>query len=384
MRAENYSVARVAQEDHRQSVIPNLDGSGGNWVRTETLDCLYRARKLYTLDSIARYLGLHKNTTARWIEQKKVPQHYLPDLRRILGEGGHDIHNSDSTVKDKDQYYTKPETAEWCYNIFLSVAKKLEVDLTDYCFIEPSAGCGHFYNLLPLKRKIGIDIDSGVRGILKADFLQWTPSKKRRYIVIGNPPFGLRGHLALQFINHAYDFADMVAFVLPQLFASDGKGVPAKRVRGYVLASSVALPANSFSYPDGSSVDIHTLFQVWTKVGTKKVRRRTRKTARSYIKIYSLSNGGTPSSTRNKAMIGHCDVYIPSTCYTGMRAYSSFSELPNQRGYGILIHKKKREIKNLLFAHDWMQSAFASTNSAINMRSSLIEDVVTQGGYYDE
>ena len=188
----------------------------------------------------------------------------------------------------------------------------------------------------------------------------------------------------MQFINHAYGFADMVAFILPQLFASDGKGVPAKRVRGYALASSVALPANSFSYPDGSSGDIHTLFQVWTKVGTEKIRKRKRKTARNYIKIYSLSDGGTPSSTRNKAMIEHCDVYIPSTCYVGMRAYGSFAELPNQRGYGILIHKKKRDIKKLLFAHDWMQSAFASTNSAINMRSSLIEDVVTKGGYCDK
>ena len=373
---------------NRQSVFPSLDDAGRDWTRGEALDCFYRALKFYTLDSIAHRLGLHKNTTARWSEQKKVPQHYLPDLRRMLGEGGHDIHNNDSTVKDKDQYYTKPEAAEWCYDIFLSVAKKLEIDLDDYCFIEPSAGCGYFYDLLPSRRRIGIDIDPSVRGIVKADFLQWTPpkkkSKKSRYIVIGNPPFGLRGHLALQFINHAYDFADMVAFVLPQLFASDGKGVPAKRVRGYTLASSVALPANSFTYPDGSSVDIHTLFQVWTKVGTEKIQKRTRKTARNYIKIYSLSDGGTPSSTRNKAMIGHCDVYVPSTCYTGMRAYSSFAELPNQRGYGILIHKRKREIKKLLFTHDWMQSAFASTNSAINMRSSLIEDVVTQGEYYDK
>ena len=44
----------------------------------------------------------------------------------------------------------------------------------------------------------------------------------------------------------------------------------------------------------------------------------------------------------------------------------------------------RNENKKLLFAHDWLQSAFASTNSAINMRSSLIEDVVTKGGYCDE
>ena len=41
------------------------------------------------------------------------------------------------------------------------------------------------------------------------------PEKINKYVVIGNPPFGLRGQLALKFINHSYDFADYVCFILP-------------------------------------------------------------------------------------------------------------------------------------------------------------------------
>ena len=44
------------------------------------------------------------------------------------------------------------------------------------------------------------------------------PDKKGKYIVIGNPPFGLRGNLALRFMNHSYDFADVIAFILPRIY----------------------------------------------------------------------------------------------------------------------------------------------------------------------
>ena len=61
------------------------------------------------------------------------------------------------------------------------------------------------------------------------------------------------------------------------------------------------------------------------------------------IKIYSLSNGGTASTTRNKKMLNKCDVYLPSTCFgkENMKVYDSFEELPNKRGYGIILLNNK-------------------------------------------
>ena len=95
----------------------------------------------------------------------------------------------------------------------------------------------------------------------------------------------MRGHLALQFINHSVKFADIVAFILPQLFASDGKGVPSivsKRVLEYKLAYSKKIPANSFAYPDKTSISINTIFQVWTKINANKIRNKKQHTCFIY------------------------------------------------------------------------------------------------------
>ncbi|MBI4652748.1 hypothetical protein HY750_00645 [Candidatus Kuenenbacteria bacterium] len=293
--------------------------------------------------------------------------------------------------KLKDQFYTKPQVAEYCLNKFQKVANKLGVNLDEYTFIEPSAGCGSFYQLLPKNRRIGIDIDpkklSGIKneGIIKSDYLDWYPKNtNQKYIVIGNPPFGLRGKLALYFINKSYLYADMVAFILPQLFNSDGKGVAGKRVIGYKLAHNESLPPNSFMYPNGEEIQINTIFQVWTKININKIKIKSQKTCNDFIDVYSLSDGGLPANTRNKDMIGKCDVYLPSTTFSDMRAYNSFYELPHERGYGIVIKRNKKEIKNILCNTNWEKVAFLSTNSALNLRTSLIKDIIIKAGYFDK
>ena len=339
------------------------------------------AAQTYPLPYIAARLGLHSNTVLRWQERGEVPRHYSADLCRLLGKRENPLYK---TAKAKDQFYTKPETVASCWRVFGDVARGLGVDLAAYHFIEPSAGCGGFYDILPPRRRTGIDIDPTAAGIAKHDYLTWSPEKNRRYAVIGNPPFGLRGHLALQFINHSAAFADLVGFILPQLFDSDGKGAPAKRVKGYKLAHSGKIPPDSFATPDGKGIVIHTLFQVWSKINTGRIPAKPPQTCKRFIRVLSISDGGAPSSTRNKAMIGKCDIYLPSTCFGGMRAYQSFEELPHRRGYGVVIHKNKDEIKRLMLAHDWRRTAFRSTNSALNLRSSIITGVAIAAGYCDE
>ena len=356
-------------------------------MKTEQL--FRRALRNFPPRAIAAKLGLNVNTVHRWIEQRRVPESYRGDFTRLLGlqyEGG--------SARDKDQFFTRPEIAARCFQKFCEVAEKLEVDLRDYHFIEPSAGDGGFYRLLPPRRRIGIDVDPQPgktgkplgNGFIKQDYLTWQPKKPGRYAVIGNPPFGLRGHLALQFINHSRKFADLVGFILPQLFASDGKGVPGKRVRDYFLAYTEKLPDDAFVYPDGRAVKVTAIFQVWSQTGANKIQKTkpaNRRTCSEFISVYSLSDGGTPASTRNKNMLYACDIYMPSTCFSGMTLYDNFESLPHRRGYGVVIHKKKKDILRLMKNTDWKKAAFLSTNGALNLRSSLIEKVVTEGGFCD-
>jgi hypothetical protein len=90
--------------------------------------------------------------------------------------------------------------------------------------------------------------------------------------------------------------------------------------------------------------------------------------------VYSLSDGGSVSSTRNKNMIGKCDIYLPSTCFgkENMRLYSSFEELPGKKGYGVVFFKEKDEMISKAKKTDWSSVAFLSTNSAYNLRTSLV------------
>ena len=352
-----------------------------------TEELFQRALKVSPPREIAARLGLHANTVRRWMKRRRVPGSYRGDFLRVLG-----MQYCGGSARDKDQFFTKPEIAEKCFKSFCAVAKNLGADLGAYHFIEPSAGDGGFYRLLPENRRTGIDIDPTANApdgseIIRRDYLTWMPktsAENLRYAVIGNPPFGLRGHLALQFINHSQKFADLVGFILPPLFDSDGKGAAGKRVRGFHLAHTEKLPDGAFAYPDGRAVNVACIFQVWSKIGAEKIRRAHRRTCAEFIKVYSLSDGGTPSSTRNKKMLHACDLYMPSTCFSGMTLYRDFESLPQRRGYGVVIHKRKRDILQLLQKTDWSKAAFTSTNGALNLRASLIEKVVTEGNFYDE
>lgn len=113
------------------------------------------------------------------------------------------------------------------------------------------------------------------------------------------------------------------------------------------------------------------------------------KTCKEFIKIYSLSDGGTSSSTRNKAMLYQCDLYLPSTCFHSlnkpqMKLYYDFEALPHRRGYGIVILKDKARVKKALESINWQEVSFLGTNSSLNLRTSLIEQALIAKGFYDK
>lgn len=349
----------------------------------KTIDLFNEVSQMYSIVAISERLCLHKGTVKRWVENNEVPDAYFFQLNSMLGNK-YDIPVRLLTDIAKDQYYTKPEIAKYCYDKACEVLTDIGYVLDDYHFIEPSCGQGVFFDLLP-QSKTGVDIDPKIEGdnIVTSDYLSFNANTDNN-IVIGNPPFGLRGNLALQFINHSYLFADAVCFILPPLFDSNGKGSPMKRVNGYRLAHTENLPLKSFIYPNNKEVDVATVFQVWTKLYVNNIKLEQKKTCNGYIKVYSLSDNGTPSGTRNKKMLDKCDVYLPSTCFSGMRVYNSFEELPNRRGYGVVILREYDAVYDTLVNQiDWEDVAFKSTNSATNLRTELIQDALVKKGFCD-
>lgn len=84
-----------------------------------------------------------------------------------------------------DQFYTKDNIASELYNIF-----KTQIDINKFDLIlEPSAGKGAFFKLLPENKRIGLDLEPKFPKIIKQDYLTYQPIKNKTYITIGNPLF---------------------------------------------------------------------------------------------------------------------------------------------------------------------------------------------------
>ena len=75
---------------------------------------------------------------------------------------------------------------------------------------------------------------------------------------------------------------------------------------------------------------MNCIFQIWSK-NHENNKYDIKDINTDILKVYSLSDGGTPSSTRNKKMFNKCDIYLPSTCYgeNNMKYYISFSHHHN-------------------------------------------------------
>lgn len=107
-----------------------------------------------------------------------------------------------------------------------------------------------------------------MKGVKKADFLAWGPPRKipGGYTVIGNPPFGHRSSLAVDFFNHSAEMADIVAFVVPRQFQK--YSVHSRLNRSFRLIRDYELEEKSFFTPDGKDFGVRCVFQIWTRLET--------------------------------------------------------------------------------------------------------------------
>lgn len=336
---------------------------------------LQKVLENHSISELSKLLYVNKNTIQRWILLESVPWQYHVDLKKLLGLK---IDYNEYSFIEKDQFFTSEKISLYCLNVLKNKLKELSVDENDYLFLEPSAGDGAFYKILPENKRIGLDIEPKLDGVLKQDFLTWQ-SENNKLICVGNPPFGLRGNLALRFINHAAKFCDFVAFILPPLFDSDGKGSCMGRVENLSLIYSEKINTE-FYYPNGKKIKINVVFQIWSK--NHSIKKENKIKCDEYIKIYSLTDGGTPGTTRNKHMLDKCDFYLASSSFEKekMKTYPTFEDLPNRRGYGIKILKDYENTYKIIQEIDWQSKSFLATNSSYNLRTSIIQSAVVEKG----
>ena len=50
------------------------------------------------------------------------------------------------------------------------------------------------------------------------NYFDYVPNKTKRYLVVGNPPFGKISSIAIKFFNKSAEYADCIAFIIPRTF----------------------------------------------------------------------------------------------------------------------------------------------------------------------
>lgn len=262
-----------------------------------------------------------------------------------------------------DQHNTDSEVSDYCWKSFKRILEDNNSSIDHYRVIEPSAGTGSFYNLLPPQNRIGIDIEKFVAhsDYIQADFLTWKPVDiNQKYIVIGNPPFGYRGWLALSFINHAAEFCDYVGFILPMGFQSEGKGSLKYRVKGMTLIHHEILQSNLFTKHNGDKTSVNTLWQVWKR--GEEMQRPDYSKCDEFIELFTVDQRKERLCGQQKMKT--CKTFLQRTFYTiPPTLVNDFSKVKYCCGYGLIIKKDKKHIKELLKKADWVKYSNLATHN---------------------
>lgn len=162
--------------------------------------------------------------------------------------------------KELDKFYTKNYISKFCYEKFIEEIKN-KINLDDVTFIEPSAGSGSFLNQIEYK-KIGYDILPTADNIIKLDFLT-SKIKIDNCVIIGNPPFGKKSKLAIEFLNKALSMSDYVGFILPIQFRK--WSVQSKIDNIGCLVKDYDLPEDAFEFKS-KSYSVRCCFQIWENI----------------------------------------------------------------------------------------------------------------------
>jgi len=165
-----------------------------------------------------------------------------------------------------DKFYTSEEVV---ISSLATLRRLVDISPEDL-IIEPSAGDGSFMKKLDHEHVIGIDIYPEADHIVECDFFLYEiPKGYDKIHVVGNPPFGKNGSMAMKFLKRSMEFAESVSFILPRSFKKESflMKIPSH----FEMIHQEDVPKNSFLV-EGERYNVPCVFQIW-KRNVDNVRR---------------------------------------------------------------------------------------------------------------
>ena len=264
-----------------------------------------------------------------------------------------------------DQYYTQPEIAKNCIDILKSAVRNYdEYEL----YLEPSAGTGNFLELLPEKNRLGIDIDPKHDQVVKQDFFEYSfPDKKT--IVVGNPPFGKRSKLALDFFLKAAEHTNTIAFILPLQW--NKWSIQSKIPADWNLIYSEKLPEESFLYND-KPYKVRCCFQIWTTLNYGFNLRIKEKPAIFHpdFKMYLYNN----TKQAEKYFDYDWDIAIPRQGYADYSRRETKKENCEKTTQWIFIKANDNEVFERIMSIDFFQLSKKNISTPGWGKADLVEE----------
>lgn len=204
--------------------------------------------KMTTKDIISNFIKLNGiEISERHIQ--RIRKEIIKKRHNTFGKG----EKERSVNGGNDKYYTKNYIADYYSHI---VYEKYG---NNYQYIEPTAGNGSFLNIIP--NIIGYDLKPENDNILKMNIFNNTFNENN--IIIGNPPFGISGSLAIKIFNYIASFSvKAICFILPKSFKKNS--VKNKLNISYKLIFEQDIIPNAFIV-NKKEHNVPCVFQIWEK-----------------------------------------------------------------------------------------------------------------------
>lgn len=274
-------------------------------------------------------------------------------------------------MKNKyDQFYTKPNIAKHCYDALCSI-----IDINNCTFLEPSAGEGVFLDFIG-DNFLAYDIDPKDNRIKQLDYLNndiYNEVLGKNIIVIGNPPFGKRSKIAIDFINKSFQYSNVIGFILPIQF---NKYSAQSKIRSDAkLIYNEILPEDSFIYM-GKSYSVRCCFQIWVNDDTihKDIRLREKPvTTHSDFEMWQYNNTQEALKYFNKEKY-QWDFAVRRQGYGDYNTKETNPEYMDKKTQWIFFKAKNIDVLNKLLNLDFETLSKHNTSTPGFGKADVIKD----------